>query len=69
MFGAYGISDVYFTDLSAIKSNIDDTLVAKEVTIVENNNNNNKHKNQISWKKVLKGTDYVNFSTSCASWG
>lgn len=54
MFGAYGNSEVYLKDLSAITSNIDDTLAMKEVIIVQKSNK--KEDSKTPWHKVLKGT-------------
>ena len=53
IFGAYGNSNVYFEDLSAITGNINDNLAMKEVIIVQKRN---KEKHSIKpWHKVLKG--------------
>ena len=54
IFGAYGNSDVYFQDLSAITSNVNDNLAMREVTIVQKSNKTEHRKNP--WHKVLKGT-------------
>lgn len=52
IFGAYGNSNDYFKDLSAITSNINDNLAMKEVIIVQKSN---KKEDSIKpWHKVLK---------------
>lgn len=52
MFGAYGNSDAYLTDLSNV-TNIDDTLKVKEVIIMKNS------RNKDNGKSFWKGTEYV----------
>lgn len=54
IFGAYGNSNIYFKDLSAITSNINDNLAMREVTIVQKSNKKEDRKKP--WQKVLKGT-------------
>lgn len=52
IFGAYGNSEDYFKDLSAIASDIDDNLAVKEVIFVQKRN---KEEDSIKpWHKVLK---------------
>lgn len=52
MFGAYGNSDAYLTDLSNV-TNIDDTLKVKEVIIMKNS------RNKDNGKSFWKGNEYV----------
>ena len=52
IFGAFGNSNVYIKDLSAITNNIDDTLAVKEVKIKKSNK---KKDSQTPWHKVIKG--------------
>ena len=52
MFGAYGNSDVYLTNLSNISS-IDDTLEVEEVIIIK------KSKNRDKGNSFWKGTEHV----------
>lgn len=52
MFGAYGNSDAYLTDLSNV-TNIDDTLKVKEVIIMKNSRNKDNS------KSFWKGTEHV----------
>lgn len=52
MFGAYGNSDAYLTDLSNV-TNIDDTLKVKEVIIMKNS------RNKDNGKSFWKGTECV----------
>lgn len=53
IFGAYGTSEDYLKDLSAITNNINDNLAVKEVIFVQKRN---KEADSIKpWHKVLKG--------------
>ena len=51
IFGAYGNSNDYVKNLSAITGNINDNLAMKEVIIVQRRNKEIK-----PWHKLLKGT-------------
>lgn len=54
LFGAYGNSDVYLTDLSNITSDdIDDTLMMKKVIMMAKNDSKTEDSNK-PWHKVLK---------------
>ena len=53
IFGAYGNSNDYVKNLSAITGDISDTLAMKEVIIVQKRN---KDEDSVKpWHKVLKG--------------
>ncbi len=56
IFGAYGNSNVYLKDLSAITGNIMDTLAVKEVIIMKKGNK--KEENQTPWHKRLQGINF-----------
>lgn len=52
IFGAYGNSNDYVENLSAITGNINDNLAMKEVIIVQRKTKEDRTK---PWHKVLKG--------------
>ena len=54
MFGAYGTSDKYFTDLVNIKDDINDSLMVKKVIFIQKGDRETD-KNAASWHKVLQG--------------